>query len=109
MILTQEKEKFQRGPPDIGTGPPDIGTSPPDIGTPGSACIYSPEHELRGWEILFLGVGKPAPEEPFFAFVPGEGDQGIDIAFSGDGAVKDDGADGKQQSGREAPEIKEGS
>ena len=44
-------------------------------------------------------------EESLFDLRPGERDQRIDVALSGDSAVEDDGADGDGGAEDEAPDV----
>ena len=54
------------------------------------------------------GVGKPPAKKPLFAFTPGEGNQRINIAFSGNGFIEDNGADSKEKACEKSPEIEQG-
>ena len=55
--------------------------------------------------VLFFGVWQSVSEEPFFYFAPLERNQRINIAFSGDGLVEDDGTNGKDDTDDKAPYV----
>ena len=58
---------------------------------------------------LFFRVGKAGAQDPFFYFIKMKWDQRINITFSGDGFVEDDGAQGQNDAAPATLPVKEGS
>ena len=67
-------------------------------------CINT-EFTEKWSSFIFLCMRQPSPEESLFDLRPGERDQRIDVARSGDSAVEDDGADGDGGAEDESPDV----